>query len=170
MCSLKHSSRSPTLMGWTALHPASVCHCLSRVEYDFKVTRFGYWRKQMQTSPETMYLTGQRILVVEDEYFLASDMAAALRKLGAEVVGPVPTKDKALALLGSDQKIDAAVLDINLKGQLVFPVADALIARGVPFVFTTGYDQKAIPPAYQSIRRWEKPFDPRELVRALARS
>ena len=112
-------------------------------------------------------LAHRRVLVVEDEYYLADDMAQALARLGAEVVGPVPTRDKALALLASGEKIDAAVLDINLKGETVFPVADALAARGVSFVFATGYDESAVPPAYRDVPRWEKPFNPQALAKAL---
>jgi CheY-like chemotaxis protein len=88
--------------------------------------------------------------------------------LGAQVVGPVPTRDKALALLASGESFDAAVLDINLRGQAVFPVADALIERGIPFVFATGYDQSAVPAPYLGVRRWEKPFEPAELAEALS--
>ena len=114
-------------------------------------------------------LTGRRVLVVEDEYFLADDMAQALQKLGAEVVGPVETRDKALALLSSDAgRIDAAVLDINLRGQTAFPVAEALIERGVPVVFATGYDQSSVPSAYKDVPRWEKPFDPHQLAKVLS--
>ena len=104
---------------------------------------------------------------MEDEFYLADDMALALQKLGAEVVGPVPTKDKALALLASEDAIDAAVLDINLKGHAVYPVADALAERGVPFVFATGYDPAAVPPEYQRVPLWEKPFKPEILAQAL---
>ena len=111
-------------------------------------------------------LAGRRVLVVEAEYFLADDMAQALRKLGAEIVGPVPTLDKALALLAAEP-IDAAVLDINLKGQTVYPVADALIGRGVPFVFATGYGEAEVPPTYRDVPRWEKPFNPQDLAKVL---
>jgi DNA-binding response OmpR family regulator len=111
-------------------------------------------------------LASRRVLVVEDEFFLADDMAAALRALGAEVVGPAPTRDMAMSLLAAE-RVDAAVLDMNLRGEMIFPVADALRARGVPFVFATGYDASATPPAYRDVPRWEKPFDPEELVRAL---
>ena len=111
-------------------------------------------------------LSRRRVLVVEDEYFLADDLAHALRKLGAEVVGPVPTRDKALALLEAEA-LDAAVLDINLKGETVFPVADALSKAGVPFVFATGYDEAALPAAYRDVPRWEKPFRPQDLAKAL---
>ncbi|HEX2136550.1 MAG TPA: response regulator [Microvirga sp.] len=121
----------------------------------------------MTSSTASGTLASHRVLVVEDEYFLADDMAQALKKLGATVVGPVPTRDAALALLSCDEAIDTAVLDINLKGQAVFPVADILIARGVPFVFATGYDQSTVPPAYKDVPRWEKPFDPDQLARVL---
>ena len=121
----------------------------------------------MERSAGTGTLAGRRVLVVEDEYLLADDMAQALRKLGAEVVGPVPSTDKALALLSSDEPIDGAVLDINLRGQPAFPVADLLRERGVPFVFATGYDQATVPPAYDNVPRWEKPFNMQDLVSVL---
>ncbi|MEZ0172613.1 response regulator [Microvirga sp. TS319] len=108
-----------------------------------------------------------RVLVVEDEYFIADDMAKALEKLGAEVVGLVPKRDKALMLLSSGEGIDAAVLDINLRGEEVFPVADALAERGIPFVFATGYDPSSVPVAYADVPRWAKPFDPDALAQTL---
>jgi CheY-like chemotaxis protein len=113
-------------------------------------------------------LTQCRVLVVEDEFFVADDMAQTLLKLGAEVVGPAPTAEKALALLDTEP-IDVAVLDINLRGVAVFPLADELRRRGVPFVFATGYDDGALPPEYRDVPRWEKPFDPRELAKVLPR-
>jgi CheY-like chemotaxis protein len=113
-------------------------------------------------------LASRRVLVVEDEYFLADDMAQVLAGLGAEVLGPVSTREQALALLSSDERIDLAVLDINLRGQTVFPVADALTDRGIPFVFSTGYSQASLPPAYQEVPLWEKPFNPYELAKVLA--
>lgn len=120
----------------------------------------------MESASQDISLAPRRVLVVEDEYFLADDMARALRSLGAEVVGPVATCDRAIAALGAGP-VDAAVLDINLRGQMVFPLADLLIARSVPFVFATGYDRAAVPAAYQHVPRWEKPFDADALARAL---
>ena len=111
-------------------------------------------------------LASRRVLVVEDEYFLADEMAQVLQELGAQVVGPVPTLEKALAVLAGE-RVDAAVLDINLKGQAVYPVADKLREQGVSFVFATGYDQKSIPDAYKDVPRWEKPFRPKDLATAL---
>ena len=111
-------------------------------------------------------LADHRVLIVEDEYFLADDMAQVLQRLGASVVGPVQTPDNALALL-ADEPVDAAILDINLKGEMVFPVADALREQGVPFVFATGYDEAVVPEAYKDVPRWEKPFKPEDLAKAL---
>jgi len=121
---------------------------------------------KMDDVPRTP-LQSRRVLVVEDEYYIADDLARALRQLGAEVVGPVPDRDGALALLTSSQRIDLAVLDINLRDQMVYPVADLLRERNVPFVFATGYDPEAIPSGYEDVPRWQKPFDHMGLARAL---
>lgn len=125
-------------------------------------------RASSPRSPPGPALVGYRVLVVEDEYFLADDIARILARLGAEVVGPIATRDDALARLGETEHLDAAVLDINLRGETCYPVASVLRARGVPFVFATGYDRAVVPAAYQDVPRWEKPFDPDLLVRALA--
>ena len=115
------------------------------------------------TAPD---LTGRRVLVVEDEYFIADDIARALTSLGAEVVGPAPDLQRAEALL-NEGSIDWAVLDINLQGEMVYPVAQALQKRSIPFVFATGYDQASIPSGFADVPRWEKPFDPGALARIL---
>ena len=112
-------------------------------------------------------LSGQRVLVIEDEWFIAEDIRSAIENLGGEVVGPVAECDDALALIAESVSIDLAVIDINLQGQMCFPVADALAARGTPFVFATGYEPSAIPERFLSIRRWEKPFDQDALARSL---
>ena len=111
-------------------------------------------------------LAHRRVLVVEDEYFIADDMVRVLRKLGAEVAGPVQTAEKAMTLL-RDSPVDVAVLDINLRGRMVFLAADALRNLGVPFVFATGYTGAAVPPDYSDVPLWEKPFQPEELAKAL---
>ncbi|WP_114948031.1 response regulator [Microvirga calopogonii] len=112
-------------------------------------------------------LANCRVLVAEDEYFIARDIGRALHALGAEVVGPVPSRDEVQAILATGERLDAAILDINLDGKMVFPVMRALAARGIPVVFATGYDQATVPAQYQDIPRWQKPFDPRALVQAL---
>ncbi len=113
-------------------------------------------------------LSGRRVLVIEDEYFLADDIARALRDLGARVVGPVGALDDASSLIDGDIAIDAAIVDINLRSDMVFPLARTLRARNVPFVFTTGYDRKSIDAEFEDIRLWEKPLDIPAMARELA--
>jgi CheY-like chemotaxis protein len=113
-------------------------------------------------------LRGCRVLVIEDEYFLADDIASSLRALGAKVAGPVGELASALDVLNSGEVIDGAVLDINLKGEMVFPIARALKARNLPFVFTTGYDPSAVDNEFQDVLIWEKPLDLLAMTHALA--
>jgi CheY-like chemotaxis protein len=120
------------------------------------------------TEDEFSRLRGHRLLIVEDEYLIAADLAASLEKVGAEVVGPAASVKEALELVQEDAgQLDAAVLDINLRGEQVFPVADVLARRGVPFVFTTGYDGVAVPSPYAGVPRFEKPVNNAELARLL---
>lgn len=99
-----------------------------------------------------------RILVVEDEYLLADALADGLTALGAQVVGPAGGLAEALAL-AAEAEIDGAVLDINLRGEMVFPLADALAVRGVPYVFATGYGRESIPVRHQGAPTLSKPVD-----------
>ncbi|MET0743031.1 MAG: response regulator [Microvirga sp.] len=112
-------------------------------------------------------LAGRRILLVEDEYFIADDMVGYFESRGADVVGPVASVRGALDLLASTQNLDAAVLDVNLLGELAYPVADALLERGVPFIFATGYDGAVIPSRYAAVHRCEKPVAPSHLAKVL---
>ena len=112
----------------------------------------------------------RRILVVEDEYLVAQDLADDLRALGAEVVGPLPSVQQALDAVNSDPELDGAILDINLRGRMIFPVADQLAARHIPFFFTTGYDDGVIPDRYAAVPRCEKPVTAPRLKQALAQS
>lgn len=113
-------------------------------------------------------LTGRHILVVEDDYYLATDTARALQGAGAAVLGPFPSETAAEAEL-DERRPDAAVVDINLGLGPSFRLAQALKARGVPFVFVTGYDQGAIPDSFRDIERLEKPVPLRRIVGAVAR-
>jgi CheY-like chemotaxis protein len=112
-------------------------------------------------------LSGRRILVVEDEYFQADDMARLLRGLGAEVVGPIGEVQDALELLDTGKPVDMAVLDINLKGEMIYPAADVLRSRAIPFVFTSGYDRGPIPDQYRDVPLLEKPVDEDAVSRTL---
>ncbi|MCW6534054.1 response regulator [Sphingomonas lycopersici] len=108
-------------------------------------------------------LQGCRILIVEDEFLLADDLAHVLDDAGATVLGPVPSVRDALELIAGEKAIDFAVLDVNLHGDMVFPVADALVARSVPFVFAIGYDEWSLPERFFTVPRLEKPFRPERL-------
>jgi DNA-binding NtrC family response regulator len=112
-------------------------------------------------------LAGRRILIVEDEYFLADDLRQILREQSAEVLGPAPTMTEALRVINDSQSIDCAVLDINLRGESVFPISTALIERNIPFLFATGYGSAQIPAQFDGISRLEKPFVSAALVSAL---
>ena len=112
-------------------------------------------------------LRGRRILVVEDDYITAEDMKAELESAGAEVLGP--DFEGALDLLASVQSPDVAILDMNLGGEMVFPLADRLRERGIPIVFATGYECSAIPEPYSNHPCLEKPLDMRQVAQALTR-
>jgi CheY-like chemotaxis protein len=113
-------------------------------------------------------LTGRRVLVIEDEYFLADDIACALTALGARVVGPYGDLDEATGAVDRDIAIDAAIMDINLRNDMVFPLARLLRSRKVPLVFTTGYDRSSIEPEFQDVQLWGKPLDINAMARDLA--
>jgi len=114
-------------------------------------------------------LNGCRILVAEDEFLLAAELCYTLRDIGATIAGPVASVDEAIALMDAGEAIHGAILDINLCGQKVFPVADALQSRGVPFLFTSGYQRAAIPSRYAHVILSEKPFDSVDVARMIAR-
>ena len=113
-------------------------------------------------------LSGRRVLVVEDEYFLADDIARALIALGAEIVGPVGEVNEAAGIVDGKVGIDAAIVDINLHSEMIFPVVRTLRARKVPLVFTTGYDKGSINAEFHDVLLWEKPLDIPAMARDLA--
>lgn len=119
---------------------------------------------QREPAPATGRL---RVLVVEDDYLLAQDLRNELEDAGAEVMGPVPSVAEAMALLATGAPPDAAILDVNLGGEMVFPLADMLRAQSVPFMFVTGYDKWSLPAAYADVPRSEKPFSAERCVRIL---
>jgi CheY-like chemotaxis protein len=114
------------------------------------------------TSP----ISEKRVLVVEDEYLVAMDMSAYLEAAGAHVVGPASNVRAALEAV-EQMELDGAILDVNLRGEMAYPVADALVARGIPFVFTTGYDAHAVPARFAGVKRCEKPTTPEAISKAL---
>ena len=111
-------------------------------------------------------LQDRKVLLVEDDYLIASAMLGELEDAGALVIGPAASVEQALALIDR-AAVDAAILDVNLNGETVFPVAEVLTARGIPFVFATGYSNADLPPAWRHIAHFEKPVDPRKAAKAL---
>lgn len=111
-------------------------------------------------------LSGRRVLVVEDEVMVSWVLEDMLAELGCEVVGPAARVSQALAIVEAET-FDLAVLDVNLNGQKSFPIADALLARGVPFVFSTGYNRDGIPDTYKVFPMMQKPYDRANLSLAL---
>lgn len=108
---------------------------------------------------------GRYILIAEDEYFLAEELRAALVELGAAVVGPFASVAEVCRAVEDEPRLDAAVLDINLRGEFVYPAADRLKARGTPFVFATAYNAETIVERFKDVPRGVKPVGPQ---RALA--
>lgn len=109
-------------------------------------------------------LLGRCILVVEDDYFLATDLADTLSAAGAKVLGPVPTLQAALDLMKREVP-DATLIDVNLSIQSGFPVADALASNGVPFLFVSGYGHPPLPDRHSGVRLLSKPLEPSTAVR-----
>jgi len=114
-------------------------------------------------------LAGRRVLLVEDDYFLAEEMCCILDAAGAEIVGPAGRVEEAISLINEADRLDAAMLDVNLHDVTVTPVADLLRERGVPFCFTTGYDQAAVPERHADVCRLEKPVETAAAVREILR-
>ena len=109
----------------------------------------------------------RRILIVEDEVLVSILIEDALADLGMEVAGVAGTLEEALAHAEAGD-FDCAILDVHLQGKDIFPVAEMLEARGVPFVFATGYGQSGVPEKYRERPVLQKPFMALELERALA--
>jgi DNA-binding NtrC family response regulator len=105
-----------------------------------------------------------RVLIVEDEYFQASDLQSALTSFGADAMALVGDVDDARAQIARG-RFDVGILDIDLRGDKAFGLADELQRQGIPFVFATGYGPEIIPARFADVARWEKPFDPDAVAR-----
>jgi CheY-like chemotaxis protein len=113
-------------------------------------------------------LSGRRLLVVEDEMMVLLHIEDALADLGCTSVSAAATIDQALDLIKT-HSFDAAMVDVNLGGRKSYPVADALAALGVPFVFSTGYSGQSLREGYRDRPMLGKPYRPAQLIAALER-
>lgn len=103
-------------------------------------------------------LNGRRVLVVEDESLVAMLLETILEDMGCIPVGPASNIDEGEILARDAADLDAALLDVNVAGRQVFPVAEALMARGIPFIFSTGYGEGGLPEEWRGQPTIQKPF------------
>ncbi|MDL2406240.1 response regulator [Rhizobium calliandrae] len=99
------------------------------------------------------------VLIVEDEYLLAYDLADALAQANISVLGPVGRVSEALFAISRADQLDCALLDISVAGEMIFPVADALSERGIPFAFTTGFEKSLVEERFRDVEVFSKPFN-----------
>jgi CheY-like chemotaxis protein len=112
-------------------------------------------------------LASKRVLVIEDELLISMLIEDILMDQDCTIVGPFTNLSDALQAAHREM-VDIALLDVNLRGEMVYPVADILAKRGIPFVFLSGYGPDAIPKGHPEWRACSKPFTPTDLVRVLA--
>ncbi len=120
------------------------------------------------TAAQGICLAGRRVLVVEDEILVATTIECEVEGAGAQVVGPAYTLEEALDL--TRESIDIAVLDINLGKHKVWPVAEALNDRGIPYVFASAnaFGANAVPAPFAAAPRFDKPVRMTSMLRKLA--
>jgi DNA-binding response OmpR family regulator len=111
-------------------------------------------------------LNGARVLVIEDEFYIADDLRRTLKAAGAELVGPYSTVATASRAV-DDGHFDCAVIDLNLHGESAIPIAERLFQDGKSFAIATGYALDALPEHLKHVPRVEKPFDPPALLEVI---
>jgi DNA-binding NtrC family response regulator len=115
-----------------------------------------------------MILDGCGVLIVEDEAMVAIMLEDLLRELGCRAIGPASRVETALSCVEA-MEFDLAILDVNLNGEMSYPVADALESHKLPFLFATGYGSASIPEKYRQYAVLQKPFLKQELMDALVK-
>jgi DNA-binding NtrC family response regulator len=113
-------------------------------------------------------LAGRRILIVEDEGPIALNLASAVAQAGGIVVGPAASVAQSFALM-ADYTLDGALLDIRLRGETSFPLADVLAVLGIPFVFVSGLSSALMPYTHRDRPLFDKPYDADDVIATLAR-
>jgi CheY-like chemotaxis protein len=113
-------------------------------------------------------LRGLRVLIVEDEAMVSMLLEDILGELGCDFAGPAFNLSQAVSMAKSETPLDAAILDVNLAGAEIYPVAEVLAGRNVPFVFATGYGADGVAEHWRSRPRLQKPFSIQQVARVLA--
>lgn len=123
----------------------------------------------MNGSELSKSLEGTRLLIAEDEGLIAFDMEGILTSMGSDVVGPVARVEDVLRSI-QRERLDGALLDVNLRGRQVFEVLDEVLRRGIKVILTSGYDDDTLfPPRFRDLPRLPKPFEPAALRRICLR-
>ncbi|MGC2854111.1 response regulator [Novispirillum sp. DQ9] len=120
------------------------------------------------TQPDPGFLTGRSILLVEDELLVALLVEDLLKEAGADILGPAPRVAAALQLIADADRIDLALLDVNLAGAWVWPVAEELRRRSVPYLLLTGYGAGIVDAEHMDAGVLTKPVSERDLLAAVA--
>jgi CheY-like chemotaxis protein len=123
----------------------------------------------MPAQKETTYqLEGRKVLIVEDDGSIAVDLATAVGQAGGIVIGPTPSVAGAFALM-AEHTLDGALLDIRLRGETSFPLADVLVVLGIPFVFVSGLSSALMPYPHRDRPLFDKPYEAPDVIATLAR-
>ncbi|WP_279481485.1 response regulator [Aureimonas sp. SK2] len=112
-------------------------------------------------------LENKQILLVEDDFLIARPLAEKLEDAGASVIGPTGTIEEGIALIAGNPDIDGALMDVNLGGEMSYPVAYDLLRRGVPFVFLTAYDPSLVAARFRDVPVFAKPVEFERVLEAL---
>ena len=158
------------LIGYSAeehLFGAGRCECSPPLQWDSLVLK----RRQMEAPADSQcdITPERRVLVVEDEAIVAMILTAGLQSDGWEVIGPAATLEEAYELLAAETAPDIAILDLNLDGESIYPLASHLEAQAIPFVFYSGYSAPAIEPRFKDVPRINKPARAEVIDAALLR-
>ncbi|MDB5526761.1 MAG: hypothetical protein JWM58_4524 [Rhizobium sp.] len=108
-----------------------------------------------------------KLLIVEDEYLIAQDLAYGPQREGIDILGPYSSIDSAIDVLRTTDDIGAAILDLNIGGRIAFDLAEQLAGKNIPFIFYTGYDSVIVPEKFRTVNRVRKPAEWSEIKKAL---
>src|SRR6266852_2461168 len=144
----------------------AVAQCRNRDK--FRGNRRPSLRVTVLMSAQPRPLEGRKILIVEDEAPIALSLASAVAQAGGFAVGPAATVAASFALM-ADHALDGALLDIRLRGETSFPLADVLAVLGIPFVFVSGLSSALMPYTHRERLLFDKPYEAAEVIATLAR-